>query len=81
MRVLVDGVNSYIWLEPALTCTAEVAVSTTLKWCTLFGALRMFVSDTADHFENRVVEYCEDTRQAQSRLLEYSQFCVDGWHS
>lgn len=49
---MVNDVSGFAYLEPAVSCTGEVAARTILKWYTLFGPPRVFVSDGACHCFN-----------------------------
>lgn len=60
MLVLVDDLSGYVWLEPALECTARVAAETILRWCVVFDPPRVFVSDTAHHFNSRFLSLLVD---------------------
>ena len=52
--VLLEDVGSYVWLVPAKACTANFMVRQLVTWCAAFGAPKVWVSDNAAHFRNRV---------------------------
>lgn len=49
--------RGFLWLEPAVACSAEFSARTILTWCALMGVPRVFISDTATHFEGRYGPY------------------------
>ena len=43
-------------LQPTVSCSAEVAVRTILKWCAFWGVMKTFVSDGVPHYSNKVLK-------------------------
>ena len=54
--VLVDNVNSFVSLQPAASCTSEVAARSILEWVSGLGTPEVFVSDGAPHFKNETLK-------------------------
>ena len=52
--VFTVNLSTFVWLEPAEACTAEVAAYYLLQWCETLRVRRMYVSDTATHLKNQV---------------------------
>ena len=50
--VLVDDVNSFVSLQPAASCTSEVAARSILEWVSVLGTPEVFVSNGAPYFKN-----------------------------
>ena len=50
-----DDLSNFVSLEPAEACIAEVKAKHSLNWCKTMGVPRVWVSDTATHFKNRVI--------------------------
>ena len=59
--------SNFVSLEPAEACTAEVTAKNLLNWCKTMGVLRMWVSDTATHFKNRVIAQLSDALKVDHR--------------
>ena len=55
LMVIVDNLSSFVWMEEAATCTAEVAARGLLRWCSVIGVPRVWVTDTAKHFKNHAL--------------------------
>ena len=55
LMVIMDDLGSFVWIEEATTCTAEVAARTLLRWCSVIKVSRVWVSDTANYFKNRAL--------------------------
>ena len=53
--VIMDDLSNFVSLEPTEACTAEVTAKHLLNWCKTMGVPRVWVSDTATHFKNRLV--------------------------
>ena len=53
--VIMDDLSNFVSLEPAEACPAEVTAKHLLNWCKTMGVPRVWVSDTATHFKNRVI--------------------------
>lgn len=66
--VIMDDLSNYVWLEPAEACTAEVTAKHLLAWCKTLGVPRVWVSDTATHFKNRVLALLGDALQIDHRF-------------
>ena len=66
--VIMDDLSNYVWLEPAESCTAEVAATHLLAWCKTLGVPRVWVSDTATHFKNRVLAQLSDALRIEHRF-------------
>ena len=60
--VIMDDLSNFVSLEPAEACTAEVTAKHLLNWCKTMGVPRMWVSDTATHFKNRVIAQLSDAQ-------------------
>ena len=58
--VIMDDLSNFVSLEPAEACTAEVTAKHLLNWCKTMGVPRVWVSDTATHFKNRVIAQLSD---------------------
>ena len=54
--VLVDDVSSFLSLQPAASCTSEVAARSILEWVSVLGTPEVFVSDGAPHFKNKTLK-------------------------
>ena len=54
--ILKDDASSFVWLEPCEAANSEAAASTLLKWFSLFGTVRQWVSDQGPHFKNKLME-------------------------
>ena len=50
--LLVDDVSSFVSLQPAASCTSEVAARGVLEWVSVLGFPEMFVRDGAPYFNN-----------------------------
>ena len=55
VRVLMDDVSRFVWLEEAVSCSMEVAARLVLKWCASFGVPNAFTSDGGTHLTGRVM--------------------------
>ena len=58
--VIMDDLSNFVSLEPAEACTAEACTAQVtgkhlLNWCKTMGVPRVWVSDTATHFKNRLI--------------------------
>ena len=65
--IKVDMLN-FVCLEPAEACTAEVTANHLLNWCKTMGVPRVWVSDTATYFKNRVIAQLSDTLKVDHRF-------------
>ena len=54
--VLVDDLSSFVSLQPAASCTSEVAARSILEWVSVLGTPEVFVSDEAPHFKNETLK-------------------------
>ena len=54
--VLVDDVSWFVSLQPAASCTSEVAARSILEWVSVLGTPEVFVSDGAPHFKNETLK-------------------------
>ena len=55
-------------MESAEACTAEVTAKHLLNWCKTMGPPRVWVSDTATHFKNRVTAQLSDAPKVDHRF-------------
>ena len=55
-----DDLLNFVSSEPAEACTVEVTAKHLLNWCKTMGVPRVWVSDTAMHFKNRVIAQLSD---------------------
>ena len=62
-----DDLWNFVSLEPAEACTAEVTAKHLLNWCKTMGMTRVWVSDTATHFKNRVIAQLSDVLKVDNR--------------
>ena len=53
--VIMDDLINFVLMEPVEVCTAE-ATADSLTWCKTLGVPRVWVSDTATHFKNAIVD-------------------------
>ena len=53
--VIMDDISNFVSMEPVEVCTAE-ATADSLTWCKTLGVPRVWVSDTATHFKNAIVD-------------------------
>ena len=67
--VIMDDLSNFVWLEPIEACTAEDTATYLLQWCKTLGVPRVWVSDTASHFKNRVIAQLSDALQVKQHLL------------
>ena len=58
-----DDLLNFVSSEPAEACTVEVTAKHLLNWCKTMGVPRVWVSDTAMHFKNRVIAHLGDALQ------------------
>ena len=65
--VIMDDLSNFVSLEPAEACTAEVTAKHLLNWCKTMGVPRVWVSDTATHFKNRVIAQLSDALNVEHR--------------
>ena len=54
---VVDDVSSFVSLQPAVSCTSEVAARSILEWVSVLGTPEVFVSDGAPHFKNKTLKF------------------------
>ena len=66
--VIMDDLSNFVWLEPTESCTAEVTAGHLLNWCKTMGVPRVWVSDTASHFKNRVIAKLSDALKVDHRF-------------
>ena len=67
--VIVDNLNSFIWMEEAATCTVELAAKTLLWWCSVIGVPREWVGDTTKYFKNRALRLVAEHVGADDHFL------------
>ena len=73
--VLVDDVNSFVSLQPAASCTSEVAARNVLEWVSVLGTPEVFVSDGASHFKNETLKLVAAKLGASNRFsVAYSSW-------
>ena len=65
--VIMNDLSNFVSLEPAEACTAEVTAKHLLNWCKTMGVPRVWVSDTATHFKNRVIAQLGDALKVDHR--------------
>ena len=63
-----DDLSIFVSLEPAEACIAEVTAKHLLNWCKTVGVPRVWVSDTATHFKNRMITQLSDTLKVDYRF-------------
>ena len=66
--VIMNDLSNFVSLEPAEACTAEVAAKHLLNWCKTMGVPRVWVSDTATPFKNRVIAQLSDALKVGHRF-------------
>ena len=54
--VLADDMSSFVFLQPAASCTRGVAARSILKWVSVLGISEVFVSDGAPHFKSEMLK-------------------------
>ena len=64
-----DDLSNFVSLEPAEACTTDVTAKHLLNWCKTMGVPRMWVSDTATHFKNRVIAQLSDALKVDLRFV------------
>lgn len=67
LLVIAEGVNGYVWLELAATCTAAVTAKTLLRWCGRWVPC-VWVSDTARHVKNRLLRLLTEALEMSHRF-------------
>ena len=67
--VLVNNVSSFVSLQPAASCTSEVAARSILEWVSGLGTPEVFVSDGAPHFKNETLKLVAAKKGARHRFL------------
>ena len=73
--VLVDDVSSFVPLQPAASCTSEVAARSILEWVSVLGTPEVFVSDGAPHLKNETLKLAAAKLEASSRFsVAYSSW-------
>ena len=78
LTVIMDNLSSFVEMEEAATCTAEVPVRTLLRWCPVIGIPRVWVSDTAKHFKNRALRLLAEHLEADHRFLVANAARING---
>ena len=58
--MIMDDLSNFVSFEPAEACTAEVTAKHVLNWCKTIGGPRVWMSDPAMHFKNRVIAQVSD---------------------
>jgi hypothetical protein len=53
--LLKDDLSSYLWIVPCRTADAAATVIALMRWCAVFGAELLWISDRGSHFTNEVV--------------------------
>ena len=48
--------SSFVYLQPAASCTSEVAARSILEWVPVLCTPEVFVSDGAPHFKNETLK-------------------------
>ena len=66
--VLVEDVSSFVSLQPAASCTSEVAARNILNWVSVLGIPEVFVSDRAPHFKKETLELVDAKLGASHRF-------------
>ena len=75
LLVLVDDVSSFVSLQPAASCTSEVAARSILEWVSVLGISDVFVSDGAPHFKNETLKLVAAKLAASHRFsVAYSSW-------
>ncbi|CAN0091957.1 unnamed protein product, partial [Sphacelaria rigidula] len=54
--IIMDDLSNFVALEPVTMYTAESTAASLLNWCKPLGVPRMWVSDTATHFKNAILD-------------------------
>ena len=76
--VLVDDVSSFDSLQPAASCTSEVAARSILEWVLVLGTPEVFVSDRAPDFKNETLKLIAAKLGASHRFsAAYSSWSND----
>ena len=63
-----DDLSNFVGLEPTEACAAEDTATYLLQWCKTLGVPRVWVSDTASHFKNRVIAQLSDALQVKQHF-------------
>ena len=63
-----DDLSNFVSLEPAEVCTVEVTVKHLLNLCKTMGVPRVWMSDTATQFKNRVIAQLSDALKVDHRF-------------
>ena len=66
--VMMDDLSNFVWLEPTESCTAALTAKHLLRWGETLGLPDIWVSETASHFNNRVMEMLERALRVEHRL-------------
>ena len=66
--VLVDDASSFVSLQPAASCTCEVAARSILEWVSVLGTPEVFVSDGAPRFKNETLKLVAAKLEASHRV-------------
>ena len=74
--VIMDDLSNFVSLEPAEAFTAEVTAKYLLNWCKTMGVPRVWVSDTATHFKNRVIAQLGDALKVDHRSVAYTPWSI-----
>ena len=73
--VLVDDVSSFVSLQPAASCTSEVAARNILEWVSVLGIPEVFVSDGAPHLKHETLKLVAAKLRASRRFsVAYSSW-------
>ncbi|CAB1109830.1 unnamed protein product [Ectocarpus sp. CCAP 1310/34] len=68
LLVMMDDLSNFAWMEPTGTCTARLTAQHLLNWCKTLGVPEVWVSDTATHFKNSVMDTLEKALGVERRF-------------
>ncbi|CAN0501559.1 unnamed protein product, partial [Scytosiphon promiscuus] len=60
-----DDLSNFVLSEPTESCTAQATAKHLLQWCKTMRVPRVWVSDTATHFKNRVISQLSEALQVE----------------
>ena len=66
--MIMDDLSNFVSVETGEACTAKVTAKHLLNWCKTMGVPRVWVSDTATHFKNRVIAQLSDALKVDHRF-------------
>ena len=66
--VMMNHFSNSVGLEPTESCTAASTAKHLLRWCTTLGVPEVWMSDTASHFNNRVMKMLEGALRVEHKF-------------